>query len=198
MAICLPGMASRVKRAATSATRPAPLVMTTNWMTMIIRNTTSPTTTDPPMTKWPNAATTLPPLACSSTWRVTLTLSARRYMVATSSSDGKTEKSSARLTYIDVSRITTAPTRLRVIRRSMSCVGNGTTNMTTTHTIAVGTPTNVKRLLRNRSSPRSRPSPGPSFGSVRPCSVGRWRRFLLTMLAGYFSTGFLSAAEAPV
>ena len=32
MAICLPGMASRVKRAATSLTRWAPLVMTTNWM----------------------------------------------------------------------------------------------------------------------------------------------------------------------
>ena len=37
MAICLPGMASRVKRAPTSATRPAPLVMTTNWMTTRIR-----------------------------------------------------------------------------------------------------------------------------------------------------------------
>ena len=30
MAICLPGIASRVNRAATSATRPAPAVMTTN------------------------------------------------------------------------------------------------------------------------------------------------------------------------
>ncbi len=44
MAICLPGMASRVKRAATSATRSAPLVMTTNWMTTRIRKTTRPTT----------------------------------------------------------------------------------------------------------------------------------------------------------
>ena len=45
-AICLPGKASRVKRAATSATRPAPLVITTNWMTIRIRNTTRPTRTD--------------------------------------------------------------------------------------------------------------------------------------------------------
>ena len=34
MAICLPGMPSNVKRAATSQMRVAPLVMTTNWMTM--------------------------------------------------------------------------------------------------------------------------------------------------------------------
>ena len=59
-AICLPGMASRVKRAATSATRPAPLVMTTNWMTMRIRNTTRPTRTEPPMTKWPKLSMTMP------------------------------------------------------------------------------------------------------------------------------------------
>ena len=42
MAICLPGMASRVNRAATSATRPAPLVMTTNWMTTRIRKIDQP------------------------------------------------------------------------------------------------------------------------------------------------------------
>ena len=51
MAICLPGMASRVKRAPTSATRPAPLVTTTNWMTTRIEKTMIPTTSEPPMTK---------------------------------------------------------------------------------------------------------------------------------------------------
>ena len=60
MAICLPGMASRVKRAATSATRPAPLVMTTNWMTMRMRKTTRPTTRLPPTTKWPKLSITAP------------------------------------------------------------------------------------------------------------------------------------------
>src|SRR5437764_798537 len=49
-------MASRVKRAATSATRPAPLVITTNWMTIRIMNTTRPTITFPPTTNWPNEA----------------------------------------------------------------------------------------------------------------------------------------------
>ncbi len=60
MAICLPGIASRVKRAPTSATRPAPLVMTTNWMTTRIRKITRPMTSEPPTTKWPNAAMTSP------------------------------------------------------------------------------------------------------------------------------------------
>jgi hypothetical protein len=37
IAICLPGMASSVKRAADLGDAPAPLVMTTNWMTTRIR-----------------------------------------------------------------------------------------------------------------------------------------------------------------
>ena len=43
MAICLPGMASRVKRAATSATRSAPLVMTINCTRVMIKKITPPT-----------------------------------------------------------------------------------------------------------------------------------------------------------
>ena len=46
----LPGMASRVKRAATWAMRSAPLVMTMNWMMMRMRNITRPTTMLPPTT----------------------------------------------------------------------------------------------------------------------------------------------------
>ena len=38
MAICLPGIASNVKRAATSAMRPAPLVMTMKLMRTRIKN----------------------------------------------------------------------------------------------------------------------------------------------------------------
>ena len=92
-------------------------------------------------------------------------------MVAISNREGKTEKSSARFTYMDVSRMTTAPTRLSVISMSMSWVGRGTTSMTTTPTMAVGTPTKVKRLLRN--SELSGPS---TIGLVRPCSLGRRSR----------------------
>ena len=44
MLICRPGMASRVKRAATSATRPAPFVITTKLIATRIRKMTTPTT----------------------------------------------------------------------------------------------------------------------------------------------------------
>jgi hypothetical protein len=60
IAICLPGIASRVKRAPTSATRPAPLVMTTNWMIVRITKITRPTISEPPITKWPKASMTFP------------------------------------------------------------------------------------------------------------------------------------------
>ena len=43
-----------------SATRPAPLVMTANWMTTRIRKMTRPMTSDPPTTKCPNESMTLP------------------------------------------------------------------------------------------------------------------------------------------
>jgi hypothetical protein len=44
IAICLPGMASRVKRAPTSATRSLPFAITTNWMIVRIRKMTPPAT----------------------------------------------------------------------------------------------------------------------------------------------------------
>jgi len=44
MLICLPGMASRVNRAATSAIRVAPLVMTMKLMRVRTENTMMPTT----------------------------------------------------------------------------------------------------------------------------------------------------------
>ena len=60
MAICLPGIASRVNRAPTSATRAAPFVTTVSWMTTRIAKTTRPMTSEPPMTMWPNASMTWP------------------------------------------------------------------------------------------------------------------------------------------
>ena len=91
IAICLPGIASRVNRAATSATRPAPFVMTTNWTTMRIVKTIRPTTTLPPTTKAPNDEMTSPASPCSRISRVPEMLRASRKSVATSSSDGNTE-----------------------------------------------------------------------------------------------------------
>ncbi len=91
IAICLPGMASRVNRAATSATRPAPFVITTNWITIRIVKTMRPTTTLPPTTKAPNEEMTSPASPWSRISRVPEMFSASRNSVATSSSDGKTE-----------------------------------------------------------------------------------------------------------
>ncbi len=60
IAICLPGIASRVNRAETSATRSEPLVMTRNWTKTMMRKMTRPTTTFPWMTNSPNVLTTSP------------------------------------------------------------------------------------------------------------------------------------------
>ncbi len=53
--ICLPGMASRVKRAPTSATRSEPFEMTMNWMMVRMKKMTAPTTRLPATTKLPKA-----------------------------------------------------------------------------------------------------------------------------------------------
>ena len=58
IAICLPGIASRLKRAATSAMRPEPLVITTKFTMTRIANTISPITKLPLITKLPNASMT--------------------------------------------------------------------------------------------------------------------------------------------
>ncbi|KVD61723.1 hypothetical protein WI88_13455 [Burkholderia ubonensis] len=49
MLICLPGMPSREKHAATSATRSDPLVMTMNCTTVTMENATKPTARLSPM-----------------------------------------------------------------------------------------------------------------------------------------------------
>lgn len=101
MAICLPGMASSVKRADTSETRPAPLVITTRLMITRMMKTTMPTAKLPAMTKLPKASITLPAAALPSwpevsTMRVEATLSASRSTVAIRRTDGNEEKSSGR------------------------------------------------------------------------------------------------------
>ncbi len=55
IAICLPGIASRVKRAATSAMRPEPLVMTTKFTITRMAKTIRPMTKLPPMISLPKA-----------------------------------------------------------------------------------------------------------------------------------------------
>ena len=95
MAICLPGMPSKAKRAATSLMRVAPLVITTNWITMMITKMISPTTILSPATKSANAVTTPPAAwrpsvpACVRMSRVVATLSTSRASVVASSTRGR-------------------------------------------------------------------------------------------------------------
>ncbi len=147
MAICLPGMASRVKRAPTSATRSAPLVTTTNWMTTRIRNTTAPMIKEPPTVTLPNASITCPAKPCPSTNRVDATLSPSRNRVATSSSDGNTEKSRGFFTNMLVSRIRSASRMLQTIRKSSSGAGSGTTRSRTIPTMPTGTDSRANLLF---------------------------------------------------
>ena len=99
IAICLPGMASSEKRAATSAMRPEPLVMTTKLTITRMAKTMIPMTKLPCMMKPPKASIT-PPAASGPSWpcarisRVEARLSERRSMVAIRSTVGKAEKSS--------------------------------------------------------------------------------------------------------
>ena len=64
--ICLPGIASKVKRADTSAIRPAPLVITWKLMISKMVNTMIPTVKLPPITTLPKASITLPAAAVPS------------------------------------------------------------------------------------------------------------------------------------
>ena len=97
IAICLPGMASRVKRAATSAIRPEPLVITTKFTTSRMKNTTRPMTKFPPIMKLPNASITWPAApgpACpfDRMRRVDARFSDSRSIVAISRTVGNDEK----------------------------------------------------------------------------------------------------------
>ena len=96
--ICLPGMASSVKRAATSATRSEPLETTRNWIMVRIRKITAPTTRLPATTKLPKARMTSPASARSRMSRVAETSRARRNSVVNSSNVGKVAIFSASLT----------------------------------------------------------------------------------------------------
>ncbi len=88
-------MASSTKRAATSLMRPEPLVITTNWMMIRIRNTTRPTARLSPPTYSPKAWITLPALPWVRIRRVLATLSPRRKSVVKSRIVGKVESSRA-------------------------------------------------------------------------------------------------------
>ncbi|EON18287.1 hypothetical protein C265_19199 [Cupriavidus sp. GA3-3] len=128
--ICLPGIESSMKRAPTSAIRPAPLVITMKLITTRIANTTMPTAKLPPTRKWPKASTTLPAASgpvwpSSSTTRVDATFSDRRSSVVNSSTAGKAAKSSGFCVYMLTSSTMIASAILKVNSRSSTKAGSG-------------------------------------------------------------------------
>ena len=84
MAICFPGMASRVKRAVTSATRSEPLLITMNWIMIKMINTMAPTIKSPPPTNWPKVSTTFPDVPFTRIYLVEDTFMAIRKIVVNS------------------------------------------------------------------------------------------------------------------
>jgi hypothetical protein len=144
-AICLPGKASSVKRAPTSAMRSAPLVTTMKLMTTRMAKTISPTAKLPPIRKWPKLSMTWPAALgpvwpSSNTTRVEATFSDRRSRVVSSSTVGKAAKSSGRT--ICAATITTisAIAMLKVNSRSSTKGGSGSTIMVSTSSTAIGAP----------------------------------------------------------
>ncbi len=82
--ICLPGIASSVKRAATSATRSEPLATTMNCTTRMMTNITAPTMMLPCAVMLPSASMTPPAVPCVKMLRVAETLKVRRKTVVRS------------------------------------------------------------------------------------------------------------------
>ncbi len=146
MLICLPGMASNVKRAETSATRPAPLVMTMKLMIVRMMKITSPMTKLPCTTNCPKAWIRLPASPWVRMARVVAMFRPRRNSVMKSSSVGKTLKSVGFLMFEMSMMTSTALAMLRLSSMSISHVGSGSTRM---KMIAI-IPTLKRRLPRRR------------------------------------------------
>ncbi len=127
-------MASSMKRAPTSAMRPAPLVITMKLISTRMMKTITPTAKLPPTRKWPKASITLPAASgpvwpCISTTRVEATLSDSRSSVENSSTAGKAAKSSAFMVYMLTSSTITDSAMLKVNSRSSRKAGSGSTIM---------------------------------------------------------------------
>ena len=129
IAICLPGIASRVNLAVTSDTRSEPLLMTINWIRIRMMKIMTPMTRSPPPTNSPKVSTTLPALPSLRIRRVDEVFSAIRKIVVNSSIVGKKDISRTSLLNIVANRIVSATEILIANRISSSQEGIGTINM---------------------------------------------------------------------
>ena len=156
IAICLPGIESNWKRAATSAIRPEPLVMTTKFTITRIANTIIPITKLPDITKLPNASMTWPAAAVPSCpfdriSRVEAMFSDSRIMVEISRMVGNDENSSGAWMNSEVIRIR-IETVIEIARKRSSTI-EGSGRISTTR--MVRTPNASARSPRFRISPIS-------------------------------------------
>ncbi len=172
IAICLPGIESRVKRAPTSAIRPAPLVITMKLIVTRIKNSARPTAKLPPTRNSPKASITLP-AASGPVWpsiritRVDATFSDSRSSVVNSSTEGNAEKSSG----FSVSMLTIstmiARAMLKVNNRSRMKVGNGRIIIDRISTISTGPVMTFRSVVASQESgPKN--SVMPFMRSVHP------------------------------
>ena len=129
IAICLPGIASKVNLAVTSATRSEPLLITTNCTIIKIINTTTPSTRSPPPTNCPNVATTFPGLPVDKIKRVDDTFNAILKIVVNSKIVGKNDKSKTSFANIVVNRMVNASEMLIASNTSSIVLLIGTINM---------------------------------------------------------------------
>ena len=144
MDICLPGIASRLKRAATSATRSEPLVITRKLTRVRIRKITIPTARLPPTTKLPKASTISPASCSSRIKRVVAIDNARRNMVVSNKIDGKEENAKGPGKY-SASMINRQEIQIfSAIRMSTSQVGSGTMKMNTMAMITTAPKTSAR------------------------------------------------------
>ncbi len=169
IAICLPGMASRWKRAATSAMRPEPLVMTTKFTITRIANTIIPMTKLPPITKLPKASMTWPAAAVPSCpfdriSRVEARLSDSRSMVEISRMVGNEENSSGAWMNSAVIRIRIDRMIEIASRRSSTIEGSGM--ISTTRMMRM--PNASARSPRFRMLPMSLKLGNPDPGAAPP------------------------------
>ena len=170
IAICLPGMASRVKRAATSAIRPEPLVITTKFTITRMMNTMMPMTKLPCITKLPKAsmmspAASVPDDPCDRIRRVEAMLRPSLNMVAIRRIAGKAVNSSGLLMNSAVIRISTEKQIDTASATSSSAFGMGRSSMTrsaSTPTPMATSPRSARRPMPARLSPEELEEAGVS------------------------------------
>ena len=148
IAICLPGIESRLNRAATSAMRPEPLVMTMKFTTNRMQNSMRPIATLSAIRKPPNAATTwpaasMPSLPCDRINRVVATFNDRRNSVVSSKSVAKLETSSGRLRNSATIRTSTDAVIDSARPRSSKNGGSGSTSTDSSATTPSARPTSL-------------------------------------------------------